>query len=448
MINHQALLAIKSEQSLSLNGHGQWAEGIRYFIQLYEGFLSSGLLTELHGTEIKILLSLGLQSSPLGIARNGTPSQAVQAEKFFQDLVAKGIARKEDRGRLFCYIEHNELASLVGVSKNTLTKHANRLCQRGLIERRSIRRGSYGYIIYFIEPTAFIDKYNTLYPCQPSSSPPSPVSVPNLGMETSVPSKNQIGTNLIDPATATTTTAAAAVNFDDQIVLDHFAARKGVTLYRPTAHDRAALQRLHHAGVSQAQVIAAIDQAFDIHDSDAPPIRMFSYCAKALLRQISEPPHQVSAPQASPAAPPQPLSSSPGETVSATVENVVALYQAEIGPVTPVVEVELRSLLQRHPLLQEWRFAFREAVVNNIRKLSYVESILKRLSHQRSDRPPTTRRNQHERKRAPSTSRRYGGAQDHRIQPAFSTQDIKALRERARQVEPLSIEEVLGTADA
>jgi len=445
---NEALLTIKSERDLSLNGNRQWSEGTKYFIQIYEGFLSSGLLTELHGTEIKILLILGLRASPLGIAPNGTPEQAAQADRFFRDLISKGIAREEDKGRLFCYIEHDELCHLVDVSDKTLTKYANRLRKRGLVERRTIERGSYSYVIYFIEPTAYIDKYNVLHPRHDSSSPPTIASVGNSTTETSVVSQNQLTTNLIDPdhTAATTTAAAANADFDDQAVIAHFAARKGVARYRLTAHDRIALQRLQEAGVSQSQVIAAIDQAFDARDPDAPPIRMFSYCATALLQEMGTPLRQVSVAKAPSAVPPQPPS--PGETVSATVEAVTALYQAEIGPVTPAIQAKLQALLQHHPLLRDWEYAFGEAAANNIRKLSYVKAILDNPGHRRPHHPATTRRKERETKRALPTTRRSSHAQDHRVQPGHSTRNLEALREQACQVAPLSIEEVLGTADA
>jgi len=68
-----------------------------------------------------------------------------------------------------------------------------------------------------------------------------------------------------------------------EAILAHFARRKGVGPYRPTAHDRKKLDRLEALGYTQAEVLAAIDRAFDTRSPDDPPIRMFSYCATVAL---------------------------------------------------------------------------------------------------------------------------------------------------------------------
>jgi len=74
-----------------------------------------------------------------------------------------------------------------------------------------------------------------------------------------------------------------AVGQDRNAVLAHFARRKGIDAYRPTAHDENKLDLLEQRGYSQAEIIAAIDRAFDSRALDAPPIRMFSYCAAVAL---------------------------------------------------------------------------------------------------------------------------------------------------------------------
>ena len=70
---------------------------------------------------------------------------------------------------------------------------------------------------------------------------------------------------------------------DREAILDHFARRKGVDGYHATAYDERRLDQLEACGYSQAEVIAAIDRAFDERPPDAPPIRMFSYCAAIAL---------------------------------------------------------------------------------------------------------------------------------------------------------------------
>jgi transcriptional regulator with XRE-family HTH domain len=75
----------------------------------------------------------------------------------------------------------------------------------------------------------------------------------------------------------------AAESLDRSAILAHFARRKQVARYRPTAHDEKKLDLLEQGGYSQAEIVAAIDRAFDSRAPDAPPIRMFSYCAAVAL---------------------------------------------------------------------------------------------------------------------------------------------------------------------
>lgn len=87
--------------------------------------------------------------------------------------------------------------------------------------------------------------------------------------------------------------SAAQDRLDRETILAHFARRKGVGHYRPTAHDRKKLDGLEALGYTQAEVLAAIDRAFDTRPPDEPAIRMFSYCATVAL---STPPRRSAAP--------------------------------------------------------------------------------------------------------------------------------------------------------
>jgi hypothetical protein len=135
-----------------------------------------------------------------------------------------------------------------------------------------------------------------------------------------------------------------------------------VAHYQPTACDVARLDLLQQRGYSQEEVIAAIDLAFDTRPSDAEPIRMFSYCAAVAL-----------------AAPPGPRQVTPPDpSASPLLRHATALYQAEIGDVTPIIRRELEMLTMDYPSPAQWDTAFREMSRANVRRLSYVESVLKR----------------------------------------------------------------------
>jgi hypothetical protein len=131
---------VQREEKLIFDGQ-QWQQDEIYFIQIFGAMVSSGLLVTIKGNGLKILIALSLAASPLGV---GSP----QAEVFFDDLCTKGIVRSEDRGRLFCYLAHDELCARTGLSKNTVTAHAKGLIRAGLIEQRTIEKGAIEYNIY------------------------------------------------------------------------------------------------------------------------------------------------------------------------------------------------------------------------------------------------------------------------------------------------------------
>jgi len=411
---------IVRKQTLTLE-NGSWQPGETVYVQVFREIQTSGSLAELHGTELKILIVLGLAASPLGI---GTPED----ENFYQDLLTRGIVMPCDRGKLFCYIAHDQLCKLVGVTKNTLTKHAERLVSRGLIQKRVIPHGSARYNIYFVLPASGIDKYSTYH----KHSIPANPAVPKFGTAP-IPKSLGNGTNLRRDGT-TTTTATHVPTFDDDAVLSYFARRKGVKRYKPTGHDRKRLDQLHQAGYSEAEVIAAIDQAFDTRDPDAPPIRQFSYCAAIALK-----------------TPPLGLTETPG-TPSAVVQdapsvlkNVKRMYEQEIGPLTPLVEQELSSLIARHPDLEAWTRAFSEAARANVRKLSYIAAILNGTG---CSPVPAFRRDENDRAKSQPTPSGRRSRSKRKSRGEWSTEALDAARERARGLQPLDIAAVLGIPDA
>jgi DnaD/phage-associated family protein len=64
--------------------------------------------------------------------------------------------------------------------------------------------------------------------------------------------------------------------------------------------------------------------------------------------------------------------------------SVFALYEQNIGVITPMLAEELREAAQSYP--EEWiQDAMRQAVANNARKWSYVDAILKRWAREGRD---------------------------------------------------------------
>jgi hypothetical protein len=445
-------ISIKYEHSLAFAGAEGWQTGCTVFVQLFDSMVSSGLLAQLTGNAFKVLSALGLAASPLGVGSE-------QDLAFFQGLVAAGIVATEDRGKLFCCVLHDELVRRTGISKNTLSRCTAELEGHGMVEKREARKpDGTRYNIFFILPASHLDKYNTHHPrAQSAASEPIPIFGTGFA-EKPVP---EIETNYRDPTTTTTLTSPSE-GFDRDAVLAYFARRKGVGRYRPTAHDEKKLALLQESGYSQEEILTAIDLAFDSLPPDAPPIRMFSYCATVAL---TTPPRRLPPAEGDksatteraqgPASPPPATTSGKRDTFS-VLKYVMRLYESEIGPVTPLIEDELRTLVAHYPDPDEWDTAFREAVRANVLQLRYVQQVLKgRATRARSTLPLSggtdvkqPSQSSHSRGGRNGDGRRRRAASPGRSSGPATDEEFQAAQQRAAAMQPLDLVAVLGTADA
>lgn len=446
-------ITIKYEQSLAYAGSEHWQQGRTVFVQLFDSMVNSGLLARLTGNALKVLSALGLAASPLG-------GGSEKDEAFFQDLVAADIVAPQDRGKLFCCVPHDELVRRIGISKNTLSRCTAELEGHGMVEKRAVRKADgTRYNIFFILSASHLDKYNTHRPrARSSESEP----LPRTG---TVP---EVGTNLRSTTTATptaiTTDVSAGEGFDREAVLAHFAERKGVDRYRPTAHDEKKLALLQESGYSREEIIAAIDLAFDTHLEDAEPIRMFSYCATIAL---ATPPRQLSTSESEQRSTDESERDSVSQSQSSAttgeepdtpsvLKHIISMYESEIGAVTPLVEGELRTLIAAHPDPSEWDTAFREAIRANVRRLSYIHQILKRRATGASPNLPPSGGNDVKRKsKSEQPRRRRDGNGGHRRRTRSTRhtgpsteEELIAAQQRAAAMQPLDLVATLGTADA
>lgn len=421
----QPAINIERSQALQLLPDGSWAPTETRFVQIYHSIVTSGLLADIRGNDLKVLIALGLKASPLG-------ALSPKAELFFHSLLEQGLVTPEDRGRLACFVPHDELAAMAGIHSNTLTACTKRLQKRGLIRICPVSKGAVTWNLYLILPASHLDRFYTYHPSSTGTK-----IVPVEGA-----SPAQFGTDIILTDSTTTTGTAPAFDFDDQAVLDHFAHRKGVAHYRPTVHDRHRLTELHSAGISQDAIIAAIDRAFDQRPPDAPPIRQFSYCAAIALREhdcsttgqavpVDDPTTGSTAAYAVLATPAAAMDTPP------ILGYVRQLYQVEIGRVTPAIERELEALTQQFPDPRAWQRAFAEAARNEHRRLSYVAAVLRGSSHSREKEMPNGK--------TPSSIR----AKSHqRRSRSWTPEQLAAEQARASAIQPLDPIAVLGTANA
>jgi DnaD/phage-associated family protein len=106
--------------------------------------------------------------------------------------------------------------------------------------------------------------------------------------------------------------------------------------------------------------------------------------------------------------------------------SVVALYEQEIGPLTPQVRNQLLALTEEFQKVDEWRHAFAEAAKSNVRKLRYVEAVLRKKGKKPT---PSSRRR-----------RRRGATRE----GTWTEEELDAARRESLSETPIDVEEFLG----
>lgn len=359
-------ITIHHDDALAYSG-AQWQSRQTHYVQIYGEFVSSGLLTKIPGSALKILLTMALNAGQLGV---GSADQ----QHFFETLKQKNVFSEADRGQLFCYLDHDTLCQQTGLSKNTVTAHTEILADLGLVEKRVIKKGhgEGSYNLFFIRPAAHIDKNNALHPeknAVPKTGTANPSTAPK-NWERNPKSDSKTGTNLID-------SDPDSDDWNLDSIFDYFAKRKNVSRYRPTAHDRKHLTDLRAAGCTTRLMQHAIDVAFDTRPTGAPPIRQLSFCAPIARRLLAD--------ATTTAAPAQHTSpdSTTGDPAS-PVEYAAILYQQTFGtPPAGKTAQELAELVQQYPDTALLTEAFRRAKKYHAQSLAYIRTIL-----QNETRPP------------------------------------------------------------
>ena len=144
-----AVYAIEAAREVAVDKTGASVETDRVFVKVYREMATSGLLREMSGNELKVLIALSLEAKILG--------QGPEGPEHFRALLEAGVVREEDEGRLFCFVSHQELMEKTGLADRTVTRCTDRLAERGLIEKRLIPRrrdGRYAHNVYFIKASS------------------------------------------------------------------------------------------------------------------------------------------------------------------------------------------------------------------------------------------------------------------------------------------------------
>ncbi len=324
-------------------------------IKINGELVSSGFLSQIPGNAFKIFLVLTSRATVLGDRSDD--------DRFFDELKAKNIVTENDRGRLFCYLTHTDICELTGLTKNTVTSQTDILANLELVEKRSIPtgRGRGTFNIYFILPTALVDKNDGAK--NGTGNPKHSVN----NRDGNNNNRSKIGTNLI------LIDSDSDNDFDSDSIFDYFAHRKNDAAYRPTAHDRQHLADLRAAGCTTRLMQRAIDVAFETRPAAAPPIRQLSYCAPIARKLMTETATAAVAVQNSSPDAPAPLT---GDTDS-LLGYAAALYGETFG--APPAEKMLNALIdlvREYPDADLLAEAFRRGKKYGARSLAYIRKIL------------------------------------------------------------------------
>jgi DnaD/phage-associated family protein len=109
---------------------------------------------------------------------------------------------------------------------------------------------------------------------------------------------------------------------------------------------------------------------------------------------------------------------------------VTAMYEQEVGPLTPQVRGQLLALTEEFRDADEWAHAFAEAAKSNARNLRYVEAVLRKKGKKPT---PATRR-------STKSRGRRGAARE----GVWTEEELEAARRESLGETPIDVESFLG----
>jgi len=335
---------INIERSLGLSPGNGWTEQSRIFIRIYDTIIETGLLAEIDGNALKVLIALGLQATTL---RDG---------EMFKRLKTIGLVDDEDKGKLVCYASQEDLASRCGMSRQTLSRKAEMLAALGLIEMRSVRGGDgkFTTTLYIIKE-GIIGKFGK----------GNRVKRFNTANDNRVKSFNTVGVDPQDGRVKRFNTAEGhrvksfnSINEDNNIavaaddihqqqqqqdiffnaaktfdtageIFSAFARAFGLADYRPSGRDYRVLNALYREGYSDEEILAGIERAAAYARQRGTVPRSFAYVAAA-VRQADADSARGTAPATGTdtASGAKSLDTVRGET-EGTVPDAITVWQAD-----------------------------------------------------------------------------------------------------------------------
>jgi hypothetical protein len=347
--------SIERRQSLLVETDGHTHETSEVFVKVYRGIAISGLLADLSGNELKVLLALGLEAKVLG----GDP----EAERHFERLKSYGVVRTADRGRLFCYLDRDTIAKRTGLSTRTVSTAGRALVEKQLIEKRSVRNhsGQHDYNVYFVRAASHLGKFDfnrrsfqstqefelhrgkNLPTVDTMGKEPPAVGFPYVKKGSSSGSRGRnldsgvLASGSSEQLQASSRPAGCPeISALDTTVFGHFAELQGAGDYEATERDVCGLAQARREGYTQDRILAAIDEAFAKRKTGAEPIRRFTYCLPILRSRESSPQQPQPVPSGSPVVTQQTDEDSRNEALTKSAPTVAPVtsdgVQAQSSP--------------------------------------------------------------------------------------------------------------------
>jgi hypothetical protein len=373
--------SIERRQSLRVETDGHTHETSEVFVKVYRGIAMSGLLADLSGNELKVLLALGLEAKVLG----GDP----EAERHFERLKSYDVVTSADRGRLFCYLDRDTIAERTGLSTRTVSTAGKALVDKQLIEKRSVRNhsGQHDYNVYFVRAASHLGKFDfnrrsfqstqeselhrgkNLPTVDTMGKEPPAVGFPYVKKGSSSGSSGKrMASQVLAPDSSKQLPGSSRpagwpeVPVLDTMVFARFAERQGAGDYEPTEQDVCGLAQARGEGYTQDRILAAIDEAFVSRKAGSEPIRRFTYCLPILRSRESSSQQPQPVPSGSPVVTQQTDEGSRNEAPTKSAPTVASLtsdgVEAETDPLADAMVAD------------EWEAAM-ERVYQKVRKAGW-----------------------------------------------------------------------------
>ena len=297
------VLCFEYQQSLSIIPEKPgWSDSLSISVRMLSEAITSGWYRSQfgkHTSDFVILVGIVMHARPL-------------TGKDLAYLIALGMARPEDEGRLYARVTDIGLAEELGLHRQTVAASADRMAQKGFLsileipDRAEGFRDSHGrfggskvYLLAGDLQQRFLQKDiqdragktdtveafradNIVPDTSAASSRVGKISTCVDGTTITRDENSDNPAERIDINQKDSEEVDEEENLLSRQILDHFTSAKGLSSYQPSQKEMEALDNLIRDGYSPAEILAGIDSAFQRTQP-----RYFTLCARVIREQPS-----------------------------------------------------------------------------------------------------------------------------------------------------------------